>query len=260
MSPPTREEVRERLAMVIEVARARIGGLVKTGPSRQLGTRRARVIGIGAAAVVAIAVAIGLAAAPGPDSAPGRSEHQVASASPTTPRQPERNTSPDAGAPPNPGAPPDPGAARSSAGPAAAPNSTDATAAPQPKESTMNGSSEHNADIPPDRHNESGATQEPTAPTTHLVSRGETLAEIALRYDVPFEHIATDNGIVNPNRILPGQHLVIRPKPADVQVIQPGLTLTDYARSSGRGLDELMHMNPQLIDPNRILAGGQLHI
>jgi LysM repeat protein len=102
--------------------------------------------------------------------------------------------------------------------------------------------------------------QLPNEGTEHVVLRGETLAMIALRYDVPFEQLAAENGIKNPNKIRAGQRLLIKAKPAGVVVIQPGRTLSDYARSSGRGLDELMRMNPQLTDPNRILAGGRLNV
>jgi LysM repeat protein len=100
----------------------------------------------------------------------------------------------------------------------------------------------------------------PAAPGEHRVASGETLAQIALRYDVPFEQIAADSGIGEPNRVRPGQRLVIRAKPAGVEVIQPGRTLGDYARSSGRRVDELMRLNPQLTDPDRILAGGRLNV
>jgi LysM repeat protein len=106
----------------------------------------------------------------------------------------------------------------------------------------------------------------PTVPTStgqaveHEVTSGETLARVALRYGVPFEQIASDSGIRNPNRIRPGRRLLIRAKPADVEVIQPGRTLSDYARSSGRRLDELMRRNPQVADSDRILAGGRLNV
>jgi len=99
-----------------------------------------------------------------------------------------------------------------------------------------------------------------TAPTEYRVRRGETLAVLALRYGVPFEQIASDSGLANPNRLRPGQRLMIRAKPAGVEVIQPGRTLGDYARSTGRRLDELMRLNPQLVDPDRILAGGRLDV
>lgn len=98
------------------------------------------------------------------------------------------------------------------------------------------------------------------APAEHRVHTGETLAMVALRYGVPFEQIASDSGVADPNRLRPGQRLVIRAKPADVEVIQPGRTLGDYARSTGRRVAELMRLNPQLVDPDRILAGGRLDV
>jgi LysM repeat protein len=94
----------------------------------------------------------------------------------------------------------------------------------------------------------------------HTVSRAETLAQIALRYDVPFELIAADNKIADPNKIRTGQELEIYPRPAGTEVIQGGATLADYAHKHGCSVNDLMKRNPQISNPDRILAGGLLRV
>lgn len=44
---------------------------------------------------------------------------------------------------------------------------------------------------------------------THTVARGETLSGIAARYGTTYQHLASINGIPDPNRIYPGQVLKI---------------------------------------------------
>ena len=53
------------------------------------------------------------------------------------------------------------------------------------------------------------ATPPPDTPTTYVVQRGDTLAEIGRRFGVSWIDIARANNIVNPNRILVGQTLTI---------------------------------------------------
>lgn len=97
-------------------------------------------------------------------------------------------------------------------------------------------------------------------PVTHTVRPGETLARIALRYQVPLEQIAEQNALADPDRIRAGQDLVIRPAPPDEIVIAPGATLGEYAERHGRTVADLLALNPQITDPDRIVAGGRLRI
>lgn len=97
-------------------------------------------------------------------------------------------------------------------------------------------------------------------PVTHTVQPGETLAQVALRYQVPLEQITDDNAIANPNRIRAGANLVIRPAPDGVEVIEPGATLSGYAQRHGLTVAALMALNPQIGDPDRIVAGGRLRV
>jgi LysM repeat protein len=92
------------------------------------------------------------------------------------------------------------------------------------------------------------------------VQPGETLTRIALRYQVPLEQIAEQNALADPDRIHAGQNLVIRPAPPGEVVIAPGATLTEYAERHGRTVADLLALNPQITDPDRIVAGGRLRI
>lgn len=100
----------------------------------------------------------------------------------------------------------------------------------------------------------------PEPPAVHTVRHGETLARIALRYRAPIERITADNHLANPNRIAPGQRLVIRPAPPGVEVIAPGDTLTSHADRHGLTVAQLLSLNPHITHPDLIQAGGELRI
>ena len=69
--------------------------------------------------------------------------------------------------------------------------------------------------------------------TEHLIEpgyevrRGETLTEIAQRFNVPWQLLANINGISNPDNITPGSQLKVIPGPfhADVDLVGKELTL-----------------------------------
>ena len=271
MPLPSRDELRERWAASVES----IGASATSAANRvrQAFVERpalGRGVGIGAATIIFVGVIIAVAMDQNSAQPVGGTGQLVVPAITSAPGATEQHGAPTVGAPPNPGAPPDPGPAGG-----AAPEPTAAaapTASGQPSASgrvaeppvagapaaQSSTSAAPPAAAPPSA--EPSRPEEGAVPTEHQVIRGETLAQIALRYNVPFEQIAADSGVANPNRIRPGQRLLIRAKPAGVEVIAPGRTLSDYARSSGRRLDELMRLNPQLTNPNRILAGGRLNV
>jgi LysM repeat protein len=255
MPLPSLDELRERLAACYEAA-----GVTATDAYHRL--RRVfeerpalgRALGGGAAVVVFAGVAVGVVIeqqagpqtsgggqllVPAVTATPRADEHNGLLAAPTHSPTPAHSATPAHPGPPahpvasgRPG-PPEPGrAAHAEAG---TPHRPAGAAAPHQPERAA-------------------------APAEHRVHTGETLAMVALRYGVPFEQIASDSGVADPNRLRPGQRLVIRAKPADVEVIQPGRTLGDYARSTGRRVAELMRLNPQLVDPDRIIAGGRLDV
>jgi len=243
MPLPSLDELRERLAACYEAA-----GVAATDAYRRL--RRTfeerpalgRALGGGAAVVVFAGVAVGVVTAqdagprtsnggqlllPAVTATPRADEHNGLLAAPAHPVTPAHPAAPAHPRPPEPG--------RAAPGETGVPHRPVGAAVPHQPERAA-------------------------APAEHRVQTGETLAMVALRYGVPFEQIALDSGVADPNRLRPGQRLVIRAKAADVEVIQPGRTLGDYARSTGRRVAELMRLNPQLVDPDRILAGGRLDV
>jgi LysM repeat protein len=117
-------------------------------------------------------------------------------------------------------------------------------------------------DVPP--HPEPPPQPEPrpdaSRPTTHTVQSGETLARIALRYQVPIEQIAEQNAIADPDLIQAGQNLEIRPAPPNEIVIPAGATLTGLASRHGVTVSRLLRLNPEIADSDRIVAGGRLRI
>jgi LysM repeat protein len=253
MSPPSRDELREKLAVGAEFARSWVSGVVTR--IRELFESRpglARLTGISAIVVIVVLGLVGIAIGWRGSGGPERSGQVSVPAITSTPRPTERATAPGTSAPPVPGAPPQPGRGAESS--AQAPEGG-GPPSPSTQPGRPGASAPPAAPAPPP-----SVPRAPNEGTEHTVLRGETLAMIALRYDVPFEQVAAENGIKNPNKIRAGQRLLVKAKPPGVVVIQPGRTLSDYARSSGRGLDELMRMNPQLTDPNRILAGGRLNV
>jgi len=105
-----------------------------------------------------------------------------------------------------------------------------------------------------------GPPPDANRPVTHTVQRGETLARIAQRYQVPLEQIAEQNAIADADRIQAGDNLEIRPAPPNEIVIPAGATLTGLASRHGVTVSHLIRLNPHIIDADRIVAGGRLRI
>lgn len=112
-------------------------------------------------------------------------------------------------------------------------------------------------------------TQGASAAVMHEVQPGETLSEIAARYDTTVAQLATINGLPDPDFILAGTNLTIEPDlPADsdnAQVVaqdyevQPGDTLWALAQKFGVTVEDLAARNG-IADPNLITVGAQLVI
>lgn len=63
--------------------------------------------------------------------------------------------------------------------------------------------------FPGERVCRGGSAPRATTTATHIVQRGETLSGIAARYGTTWQHLAARNGLRNPNRIYPGQMLIL---------------------------------------------------
>lgn len=109
---------------------------------------------------------------------------------------------------------------------------------------------------------------EPTT-LTHVVAFGDTLARIAIQYDVTLDGIIAANGINNPNSIYVGQVLVIplpgapaRPEPAEAATsheVAAGETLPEIALRYNVTVHSLSVAN-QISNPSRIFPGLVLTI
>jgi murein DD-endopeptidase MepM/ murein hydrolase activator NlpD len=108
-----------------------------------------------------------------------------------------------------------------------------------------------------------------TGSQTYVVRAGETLAEIAIRYNTTVDGIATASGISNPSRIYPGQVLTI-PSPGAVardypaesatsHTVQQGETMGGIALHYGVTVSALTTANG-ITNPSRIYPGQVLSI
>ncbi len=92
----------------------------------------------------------------------------------------------------------------------------------------------------------------------HVVGSGETLSEIARRYNSNVSQIAAANELPDPNRLTVGQALVI-PIPARQHIVRSGETLWQIAQRYGVSLDAIIRLN-QLANPNMLEIGTVLII
>ncbi len=93
----------------------------------------------------------------------------------------------------------------------------------------------------------------------HVVTAGETLYSLSLKYGIPTSLIALDNGLEVPEQLVPGQALVIR-FPEIVHTVRPGESLTAIAREYGVSLRQLYQNNLVLEGRPAIWPGQTLVI
>lgn len=86
------------------------------------------------------------------------------------------------------------------------------------------------------------------------------MAGIALRYNVPFDQLASRNGIRNPNKITVGTKLSIKQRLPGTEVIQPGDALRTYTQRYGVTEEKLTVLNPHLLKPPGLLAGAGVRV
>lgn len=93
----------------------------------------------------------------------------------------------------------------------------------------------------------------------HVVKAGETLYSLSQEYGIPVSLLSLDNGLEVPERLVPGQALVIR-FPQQLHTVRPGETLLSIARSYGVSLRQLYQNNLGLEGRPRIWPGQTLVI
>ena len=111
-------------------------------------------------------------------------------------------------------------------------------------------------------------TEDPTAKTeTIIVQRGDTLSQIAMRYNTSYEYLAKINNISNPNLIYTGERLIvpllenneINDTSHKLYIVRRGNTLTQIALKYGVSIDSIVRLN-NIQNPNLIYVGEVLRI
>jgi LysM repeat protein len=104
------------------------------------------------------------------------------------------------------------------------------------------------------------AEEEVPPPLDYLVKEGETLAQIAERFDLPAALLRQLNNLKK-DRLRPGQTLRLRPSALDegTHVVRPGETLIGIARSYQLDADKLRGING-LDGDSKILVGQKLRL
>ena len=98
-----------------------------------------------------------------------------------------------------------------------------------------------------------------TVPIVYIVQPGDTLYTLGKRFDTTAEKIAQLNGLSEPDRIFPGQRLVVTGDAPAVRTytVQRGDTLYTIAKRFGTTVAELTERNglknPDLIYPGQVL-------
>lgn len=92
----------------------------------------------------------------------------------------------------------------------------------------------------------------------HVVSRGDTLWQIANRYNVNMAEIVEVNDLPNPNQLVIGQSLVI-PVPGTSHIVRAGESLWAIAQEYGITVNAILQAN-QIANPNIIYPGLTLII
>lgn len=99
--------------------------------------------------------------------------------------------------------------------------------------------------------------------TTYIVQSGDTLSEIAQRFGTTYQSLAAINNIADPNRIYPGQEIVIDGAATEASTeyytIQPGDTLSGIAERYGTSYQYLAYING-ISDPNKIYVGDTIRV
>jgi len=110
---------------------------------------------------------------------------------------------------------------------------------------------------------------------TYVVSRGDTLKSLAIRFGTSMQAIANLNNIYNYNLIYEGQRLSVptsggapssgpisQPNPGSggTYVIQWGDTMRKIADRLGISLGDLLALNPQITNPNWIYIGQVINV
>lgn len=97
--------------------------------------------------------------------------------------------------------------------------------------------------------------------TTYTIKKGDTLSEIATRYNTTVSKLVETNNISNPNLIYPGQELKVNGSAIKVTTytIKKGDTLSEIAQKYNTTVSKLVKDN-NIKDKNKIYPGNRIKI
>ncbi len=93
----------------------------------------------------------------------------------------------------------------------------------------------------------------------HVVRPGESIYRISQLYGVPYRKIIEDNGLNNPETVVPGQAIVLMTDTIP-HVVTRGQTLYSLAQGYRVPLNAVISANPQITDPSQISVGQVVQI
>lgn len=114
----------------------------------------------------------------------------------------------------------------------------------------------------PDRPRPPQTTPPETDVFTYTVRPGDTLTDIARRFDTTVEVLARLNGLAEPDVLRSGQRLRIPSEPPSNDTyyeVQAGDTLYSIAAARGTTVEELVRLN-DIAAPNLIFPGDRLRL
>ena len=91
----------------------------------------------------------------------------------------------------------------------------------------------------------------------YIVQPGDNIDAIATKYNMTTERLVTDNGLISPYALTPGQALLIL-YPKETYTVHPGDTLESIASSTGTSILQLYRNNPLLYERSNIIPGESL--
>ncbi len=107
---------------------------------------------------------------------------------------------------------------------------------------------------------------------TYVVSRGDTLKALALRFGTSVDTLGSLNSLVNYNLIYEGQWLTVPsgvavpvpppppPSSSGTYTVQSGDTLRKIAARINSTVNGILAVNPQIVDANKIYAGQVINL
>lgn len=93
----------------------------------------------------------------------------------------------------------------------------------------------------------------------YTVARGDNLTRIARRFRVTVQSLIHFNSLNYPNRLVPGQNLII-PTGFRTYIVKRGDNLTQIARRFGITVQEILKYNPGIPNPNSLQTARILYI